>query len=142
MIWYIVIGLFISAFCFITYLAMNAPLMPDDYNEEGIDLDYENDKDVNDFLNDPANNQEPHEMGDTHEYIKGGLTYDKDESFKVFQNKMKQNDEWDEDHALDQVLNEMVRATEDYGDNFEDGVDEQIKKEPIKYNDSDDSNEY
>ena len=116
--------------------------MPDDYNEEGIDLDYKNDKDVNDFLNDPANNQEPHEMGDTHEYIKGGLTYDKDESFKAFQNKMKQNDEWDEDHAFDQVLNEMVRATEDYGDNFEDGVDEQIKKEPIKYNDSDDSNEY
>ena len=94
MIWYIVIGLFISAFCFITYLAMHTPLMPDDYNEEGIDLDYKNDKDVNDFLNDPANNQEPHEMGDTHEYIKGGLTYDKGEGFKAFQAKQNQATEW------------------------------------------------
>tara|TARA_R110000737_G_scaffold209642_1_gene227459 strand:- start:598 stop:900 length:303 start_codon:yes stop_codon:yes gene_type:complete len=29
---------------------------------------------VQDFLNDPANNKEPHEMGDTHKYIQGGLT--------------------------------------------------------------------
>ena len=25
-------------------------------------------QEVNDFLNDPANNKEPHEMGDIHEY--------------------------------------------------------------------------
>ena len=33
---------------------------------------------VNNFLNDPANNKEPHEMGDTHEYIQGGLTRSKE----------------------------------------------------------------
>ena len=47
------------------------------------------DKELEDFLNNPSNNKEPHEMGDMHEYIKGGLTYDKDESFKAFQNKIK-----------------------------------------------------
>ena len=50
MIWWIILGMLISALCFIAYLIMFAPLMPDDYNEEGIDLDYENDKDVQDFL--------------------------------------------------------------------------------------------
>ena len=34
-------------------------------------------KAVDNFLNDPANNKEPHEMGDTHEYIMGGLTTSK-----------------------------------------------------------------
>ena len=40
-------------------------------------------KETNDFLNDPANNQEPHEMGDTHEYIKGGLTMPKENTNKL-----------------------------------------------------------
>ena len=34
-------------------------------------------KAVDNFLNDPANNKEPHEMGDTHEYLMGGLTTSK-----------------------------------------------------------------
>ena len=34
-------------------------------------------KEVDDFLNHPDNNQEPHEMGDTHEYLMGGLTTSK-----------------------------------------------------------------
>ena len=46
-------------------------------------------KAVNDFLKDPANNKESHEMGDMHEYIRGGLTYDKEGSFKKFINKQK-----------------------------------------------------
>ena len=45
-------------------------------------------KAVDDFLNDPANNKESHEIGDTHEYIMGGLTYDKEGDFKKFQNKI------------------------------------------------------
>tara|TARA_R110000751_G_scaffold96765_2_gene188627 strand:- start:1498 stop:1863 length:366 start_codon:yes stop_codon:yes gene_type:complete len=52
------------------------------------------DEDVMEFLNDPANNKEPNEMGDTHEYIKGGLTYDKGEGFKAFQAKQNQTTEW------------------------------------------------
>ena len=40
-------------------------------------------KEVNDFLNDPSNNQEPHEMGDTHEYIMGGLTMPKENTNKL-----------------------------------------------------------
>ena len=60
-----------------------------DPNEVGGDImDWEEDDDVVEFLNDPANNKEPNEMGDTHEYIKGGLTHDIDESFKAFQNKI------------------------------------------------------
>ena len=64
-----------------------SPVMPADYNEQGIDPDYELDEDAQAFLEDPANNKEPHEMGDMHEYIQGGLTHDKEESFKAFQNK-------------------------------------------------------
>ena len=40
-------------------------------------------KEVNDFLNDPSNNQEPWEMGDTHEYIMGGLTMPKENTNKL-----------------------------------------------------------
>ncbi len=47
------------------------------------------DKELEDFLNDPANNKEPHEIGDTHEYIMGGLSYDKDGDFIKFINKQK-----------------------------------------------------
>ena len=41
------------------------------------------DKDVNDFLNDPANNKEPHEMGDMHENLIGGLTMPKENTNKL-----------------------------------------------------------
>ena len=40
-------------------------------------------KEVNNFLNDPANNQEPWEMGDTHEYIMGGLTMPQENTNKL-----------------------------------------------------------
>jgi len=43
------------------------------------------DKDVNDFLNDPANNKEPHEMGDMHENLIGGLTMPKENTNKLKQ---------------------------------------------------------
>tara|TARA_R110000765_G_scaffold228662_1_gene332331 strand:+ start:1209 stop:1571 length:363 start_codon:yes stop_codon:yes gene_type:complete len=52
---------------------------PIDATEETIEEDVE----LNDFLNDPANNKEPHEMGDTHEYIKGGLTMPKENTNKL-----------------------------------------------------------
>ena len=41
------------------------------------------DKVINNFLNDPANNKEPHEMGDMHEYIQGGLTMPKENTNKI-----------------------------------------------------------
>ena len=40
-------------------------------------------KAIDDFLNDPANNKEPHEMGDMHEYIQGGLTIPKENTNKL-----------------------------------------------------------
>ena len=40
-------------------------------------------KAIDDFLNDPANNKEPHEMGDMHEYIQGGLTMPKENTNKL-----------------------------------------------------------
>jgi len=47
------------------------------------------DKELEDFLNDSANNKEPHEMGDMHEYTMGGLTYDKKNGFMKFVNNQK-----------------------------------------------------
>jgi len=100
-----------------------------DPNEVGGDImDWEEDDDVVEFLNDPANNKEPNEMGDTHEYIKGGLTHDIDESFKAFQNKInkiKQSDEWvDRDES-------EYDSSSDGSSSSDDG-----------YSDGEDSNEY
>ena len=55
-----------------------------------IDLD---DYELEEFLNAPENNQEPWEMGDTHEYIQGGLSYDKDGDFMKFQKKIQKREE-------------------------------------------------
>ena len=52
------------------------------------------DRDMYEFLNASENNKAPHEMGDTHEYIQGGLTYDKDRSFVEFQKKMRQEEDF------------------------------------------------
>jgi hypothetical protein len=41
------------------------------------------DKEINNFLNDPANNKEPHEMGDMHENLIGGLTMPKENTNKL-----------------------------------------------------------
>ena len=44
----------------------------------------------------------------------GGLTNDKESGFMDFQKKMDENDEeWDEEHALDQVLNDMVESLDE-----------------------------
>ena len=44
----------------------------------------------------------------------GGLTNDKGSGFMDFQKKMDENDEeWDEEHALDQVLNDMVESLDE-----------------------------
>jgi len=54
MIWWIILGMLISALCFIAYLIMFAPLMPDDYDLKEGDIrpkdQWSNDKDVQDFL--------------------------------------------------------------------------------------------
>tara|TARA_Y100000114_G_scaffold136340_1_gene137766 strand:+ start:62 stop:370 length:309 start_codon:yes stop_codon:yes gene_type:complete len=55
-----------------------------------IDLD---DYELEEFLNASENNQAPHEMGDMHEYIQGGLTYDKDGDFMKFQKKIQAREE-------------------------------------------------
>ena len=41
------------------------------------------DKEINNFLNDPANNKEPHEIGDMHENLIGGLTMPKENTNKL-----------------------------------------------------------
>jgi hypothetical protein len=38
MIWWIILGMLISALCFIAYLIMFAPLMPDDYDLKEDDI--------------------------------------------------------------------------------------------------------
>ena len=40
-------------------------------------------KELDDFLNNPANNKEPHEMGDMHENLIGGLTMPKENTNKL-----------------------------------------------------------
>ena len=59
-------------------------------SSKAINNDWTEDKDIMDFLNAPANNKELNEMGDTHEYIRGGLSYDRSEGFKAFQAKQNQ----------------------------------------------------
>ena len=56
------------------------------FNDQLVEID----RDMYEFMNAPENNQEPWEMGDTHEYIQGGLTYDKEQDFKSFQKKIKE----------------------------------------------------
>tara|TARA_B110000858_G_C17735173_1_gene442156 strand:- start:946 stop:1224 length:279 start_codon:yes stop_codon:yes gene_type:complete len=86
--WMQIVGwIWVVAIVWCTWEFFTSPVMPADYNEQGIDPDYEQDEDVQAFLANPAHNKESHEMGDTHKYIKGGLTHDNEESFKAFQNK-------------------------------------------------------
>ena len=59
------------------------------FNDQLVEID----RDMYEFMHAPENNQEPWEMGDTHEYIQGGLTYDKKQSFKSFQKKIKEREE-------------------------------------------------
>ena len=60
------------------------------FNDQLVEID----RDMYEFMTAPENNQAPHEMGDTHEYIQGGLTYDKDRSFIEFQKKMRQEEDF------------------------------------------------
>ena len=43
---------------------------------------------INEFLSDPVNNKEPHEMGDMHEYIQGGLTMPKEDRKQYLKNEI------------------------------------------------------
>jgi hypothetical protein len=62
------------------------------YHGEYVAIDID-DYELEEFLNAPENNQAPHEMGDMHEYIKGGLSYDKDNDFMKFQKKIQQHED-------------------------------------------------
>jgi len=92
----------------------------DDFN------DWEGDEDIQDFL-ERVDEPGPWSEEDDKIYTIGGLTNDKESGFMDFQRKMDENDnigiqdpydiavdrhepeeEWDEEHALDQVLNDMV----------------------------------
>jgi hypothetical protein len=95
-------------------------------DEEDEEDDWQDDPDIQDFL-ERADEQGPWSEEDDKIYTVGGLTADKDGSFMEFQRKMDEDDnigiqdpydiavdrhepeeEWDEEHALDQVLNDMV----------------------------------
>jgi hypothetical protein len=75
------------------------------------------DPDVQDFL-EHVDEQGPWSEEDDQIHTVGGLTNDEDGNFMDFQDQMDENDmavdrhepeeEWDEEHALDQVLNDMV----------------------------------
>lgn len=87
-------------------------------NEYG-DLPWEKDPEVQDFL-ERADEPGPYTNGPDKLYTVGGLTNDKEGDFMKFQDKMendqpeydayvdRQEPEFDEDHALDEVLNDMV----------------------------------
>ena len=70
---------------------------------------------LNDGLNDLPWSEEDDKI-----HTIGGLTNDKESGFMDFQKQQDDNDmerliseEWDEDHALDQVLNDMVEDLDD-----------------------------
>ena len=82
------------------------------------DLPWEHDKEVQDFL-ERADEPGPWSEEDDKIHTVGGLTNDKGSGFMDFQKQQDDNDtegliseEWDEDHALDQVLNSMVEDLE------------------------------
>ena len=82
------------------------------------DLPWEQDEEVLDFL-DRVDEPGPWSEEDDKIHTVGGLTNDKESGFMDFQKQQDDNDterliseEWDEDHALDQVLNSMVEDLE------------------------------
>jgi len=79
-----IIGIaFVVIWIWCIYEAMNAPLMPDDYEDE---VPWEEDPEVLDFLekiDEPGPWDEKHDKS----FTVGGLTNDKDRSFSKFQKK-------------------------------------------------------
>ena len=124
----------------------------DNPDDEYGDLPWEKDPDVQDFL-ERADEQGPWSEEDDKIHTVGGLTNDKEGSFMEFQQKQEEYDayvdrhepgswlktppeedvepeeEWDEDHALDQVLNNMVEDLE-YQDEL-DGASEE-PEQPVR----------
>lgn len=98
-------------------LAEDSAAMADDLN----DLPWEEDPEVQAFL-EAQDEPGPWSEEDDKIHTIGGLTNDKGSGFMDFQKKMDENDEeWDEEHALDQVLNDMV---EQVGDDLWEAEDE------------------
>ena len=90
-------------------IAKDTAEMADDLN----DLPWEEDPEVQAFL-EAQDEPGPWSEEDDKIHTIGGLTNDKESGFMDFQKKMDENDEeWDEEHALDQVLNDMVEQVED-----------------------------
>ena len=82
--------------------------------DEGLnDLPWEEDPEVQAFL-EAQDEPGPWSEEDDKIHTIGGLTNDKGSGFMDFQKKMDENDEeWDEEHALDQVLNDMVESLDE-----------------------------
>jgi hypothetical protein len=82
--------------------------------DEGLDdLPWEQDPEVQAFL-EAQDEPGPWSEEDDKIHTIGGLTNDKESGFMDFQKKMDKNDkEWDEEHALDQVLNDMVESLDE-----------------------------
>ena len=82
-------------------------------NEGLDDLPWEQDPEVQAFL-EAQDEPGPWPEEDDKIHTIGGLTNDKESGFMDFQKKMDENDEeWDEEHALDQVLNDMVESLDE-----------------------------
>ena len=96
------------------------------------DLPWEQDEEVQDFL-ERADEPGPWPEEDDKIHTVGGLTNDKESGFMDFQKQQDDNDterliseEWDEDHALDQVLNSMVEDLEDHEEELK-AAEEELK---------------
>ena len=77
------------------------------------DLPWEQDPEVQAFL-EAQDEPGPWSEEDDKIHTIAGLTNDKESGFMDFQKKMDENDEeWDEEHALDQVLNDMVESLDE-----------------------------
>ena len=79
-----IIGIaFVVIWIWCIYEAMNAPLMPDDYEDE---VPWEEDPEVLDFL-EKIDETGPWDEKHDKSFTVGGLTNDKDRSFSKFQKK-------------------------------------------------------
>ena len=94
--------------------------LPEEDELDEDEEDWANEPDVKDFLE----RQDSYESDDSDElFTVAGMTNDKEQSFNEFQKKQ---DEFDESHALDVVLNDMVEDLDEDGK-----IDEDINQDGI-----------
>lgn len=90
-----IIGIiFVAIGIWVYYEIQNAPLMPDDYED---DMPWEEDPEVQEFL-EQMDEPGPWSEEDDKIFTVGGLTNDKDKSFSKFQKKLDKQKEDEDDY--------------------------------------------